>query len=103
LSKETFAIDDVLGLIAGHDIELGSGPGDANLNIMGVFFAANEILNEKQNQLAGAMASDYFKINQVPDLFQVPAVVDNLPPGMPGSETINIYTYEIVNGTWREF
>jgi hypothetical protein len=103
LSKGEFATEDILGLISAHDINLGSGPGDANLNIMGVFFADNQILNEKQNQLAGAMVSDYFKINQVPDLFQVPAVVDNLPPGMPGSGIINIYTYEVVNGTWREY
>jgi hypothetical protein len=103
LSKGTFATDDILGFISANDIDLGAGPGAANLNIMGVFFAQNELLNEKQNQLAGAMASNYFKINQVPDLFQVPAVVDNLPPGMPGSETIDIYTYEVVNGTWREY
>jgi hypothetical protein len=102
LSKGMFPEDDVLGFIALDDIELGSGPGDAWLNIVGAFFAEDQILNEKQNKVAGALVSNYFKINQVPDLYHVPSIVDHLPPGMPGSETINIYTYQIVPGTWRE-
>lgn len=102
LSNGTFPTDDVLGFIAADDINIGTGQGDAHLNIMGAFFAADQITNQKQNQLAGAMVSNYFQVNNVPDMFHVPSIVDNLPPGMPGSETINIYTYKIVNGTWRE-
>jgi hypothetical protein len=102
LSSGTFPSDDVLGFIAADDINIGTGPGDAHLNIMGAFFAADQITNEKQNQLAGAMVSNYFQIDNVPDLFHVPSLVDNLPPGMPGSETIDIYTYKVVPGTWRE-
>ena len=102
LSDGTFPTDDVLGFIAADDIDIGCGPGGAHLNIMGAFFAQDQITNQKQNQLAGAMVSNYFEIDNVPDLFHVPSIVDNLPPGMPGSETINIYTYKIVNGTWRE-
>ena len=66
------------------------------------FFAQDQITNKKQNQLAGAMVSSYFQIDNVPDLFHVPSLVDNLPPGMPGGETVNVYTYEVVRGTWRE-
>jgi len=102
LSDGTFPTDDVLGFIAADDIDIGTGPGDAHLDIMGVFFAQDQITNKKQNQLAGAMVSNYFEIDNVPDLFHVPSIVDNLPPGMPGGETIDIYTYKVVNGTWRE-
>jgi hypothetical protein len=102
LSQGTFPTDDVLGFIAADDIGIGTGSGDAHLNIMGAFFAGDQITNKKQNQLAGAMVSNYFQIDNVPDLFHVPSIVDNLPPGMPGSETINVYTYSVVNGTWRE-
>jgi hypothetical protein len=102
LSQGTFPTDDVLGFIAADDIGIGTGSGDAQLNIMGAFFSGDQITNKKQNQLAGAMVSNYFQIDNVPDLFHVPSIVDNLPPGMPGSETINIYTYSVVNGTWRE-
>jgi len=102
LSDGTFPTDDVLGFIAADDIGIGTGPGDAHLNIMGAFFASDQITNKKQNQLAGAMVSNYFQIDNVPDLFHVPSLVDNLPPGMPGGETIDVYTYKVVNGTWRE-
>ncbi|MFH1337148.1 MAG: pilus assembly PilX N-terminal domain-containing protein [Candidatus Zixiibacteriota bacterium] len=102
LSNGTFPTDDVLGFIAGDDINIGTGSGDAHLNIMGAFFAEDQITNKKQNQLAGAMVSNYFQIDNVPDLFHVPSLVDHLPPGMPGSETVDIYTYKIVSGTWRE-
>jgi len=48
------------------------------------------------------MVSNYFQIDNVPDFYHTPSLVDHLPPGMPGSETVNIYTYKIVSGTWRE-
>ena len=102
LSAGTFPTDDVLGFIAADDIGIGTGQGDAQLSMMGAFFACDQITNQKQNQLAGAMVSNYFQLDNVPDLFHVPSLVDNLPPGMPGGETINVYTYKVVNGTWRE-
>ena len=102
ISKGLFPADDVLGMISAKDLAIGTGAGDAHLDLMGAFFAQNEITNAKQNQLAGAMVSNYFSISNVPDLFHVPALVDNLPPGMPGSGIIMAYTYRIVPGTWRE-
>ncbi|MCK4428104.1 MAG: pilus assembly PilX N-terminal domain-containing protein, partial [candidate division Zixibacteria bacterium] len=81
LSQGTFPIDDVLGFIAADDVEIGCGSGDAHLNIMGAFFAQDQISNAKQNQLAGAMVSNYFDIKNVPDLFHIPSIVENLPPG----------------------
>jgi len=102
ISQNMFPTNDVLGFISAHNTEIGGGSGDAHLDIMGAFFAQDRIINYKQNQLAGAMVSDYFEMYNVPDLFHVPSIVDNLPPGMPGGGIVNIYTYRIVKGTWRE-
>jgi hypothetical protein len=102
LSKGMFPADDVLGIISADDLAIGTGTGDAQLTLMGAFFSQGTITNAKQNQLAGAMVSNYFSISNVPDLFQIPALVENLPPGMPGGGIIMIYTYRIVPGTWRE-
>lgn len=102
LSQGEFCTNDVIGLISATDLNIGSGPGDSQLNIMGAFYAQYKLTNSKQNQLAGAMVSNYFSIQNVPDLFHTPAIVENLPPGMPGGVTINIYTYRVVVGTWRE-
>lgn len=102
LSEGQFCTDDVIGYISATDINIGCGSGDSQLDIMGAFYAQYKITNEKQNQLAGAMVSNYFSIKNVPDLFHTPAIVENLPPGMPGGGTINIYTYRVVPGTWRE-
>ncbi|MFH0930339.1 MAG: hypothetical protein V1890_00165, partial [Candidatus Zixiibacteriota bacterium] len=101
LSKGMFPADDVIGFISANSLNIGTGDGDANLNIMGAFYAQEKITNAKQNQLAGAMVSSYFSISQVPDLFHVPSLADNLPPGMPGGTSYK-YTYQIVPNSWRE-
>jgi len=102
ISQGAFPTNDALGFISANNIEIGGGSGDSHLNVMGAFFAQNRIVNNKQNQLAGAMVSNYFEIYNVPDLFQVPALVDHMPPGMPGGGTVMTYTYRVVKGTWRE-
>jgi len=91
-----------MGFIAAKDLNIGTGSGDSHLNLMGAFYAEYKITNAKQNQIAGAMVSNYFQITNVPDLFHVPTLADNLPPGMPGSGTAYAYTYQVVANSWRE-
>jgi hypothetical protein len=102
LSKGIFPTDDVIGFVAGKNLNLATGSGDSQLKLMGAFYAQNKISNAKQNQLAGAMVSNYFDIKNVPDLFHVPSLADNLPPGMPGAGNSYTYTYQIVLNSWRE-
>ena len=102
LSKGMFPADDVIGFISARDINIGTGAGDAHLNIMGALYAQEKITNAKQNQIAGAMVSNYFQAENVPDFYHVPSIAENLPPGMPGSGSIYIYTYRIVPNSWRE-
>ncbi|MDP3023912.1 MAG: pilus assembly PilX N-terminal domain-containing protein [candidate division Zixibacteria bacterium] len=102
LSQGMFPANDVIGFIAAKDLNIGTGSGDSQLKIMGAFYAQGKITNAKQNQIAGAMVSNYFSATNVPDVFHVPTLVDNLPPGMPGSGTAYVYTYQIVPNSWRE-
>jgi len=102
LSKDKFPTEDVMGFLSNKNIYIGTEAGAAQLNLMGAFFAQNKIVNEKQNQIAGSMVSNYFDVKNVPDFFQVPSLTENLPPGMPGGATIYIFTYKKLAGTWRE-
>ena len=102
LSKATYPTDDVLGFLSYKKMELGTGSGASQLTMMAAVFAQNEIINEKQNHIAGAMVSSFFSMRNVPSIWQVPALVDNLPPGMPGGNTIKTYVWKEMPSTWRE-
>jgi len=66
---------------------------------MGAFYAQNKIASAKQNQIAGTFVSDNFDMGtNVPKIFQVPGLENNLPPGMPGA-TI---TYTMHTSNWHE-
>jgi hypothetical protein len=99
LANELFPTTDSLGLIAYNDINLATGPGDSQLKMMGAFYAQNKITSAKQNQIAGTFVSDNFDMGiNVPKIFQVPGLENNLPPGMPGA-TI---TYTMHTSNWHE-
>jgi hypothetical protein len=100
LSEGAFPSDDVLGFIAAHDLYLGSDKA-SQLDLMGAFFAQGQITNYKQNQVAGAMVANYCEFYNVPDLFQVPSIVEHLPPGMPGHKESS-YIYQVVDNSWCE-
>jgi len=99
LAKNLFPTTDALGLIAYNDINLAKGPGDSQLKMMGAFFAQNKITSAKQNQIAGTFASENFDMGtNVPKIFQVPGLENNLPPGMPGATII----YTMHTSNWHE-
>lgn len=96
----TFPVTHTLGMIARRRIELATQGGDSQLMLTGAFYAQEQVLSQKQNELAGTFVSSYFSMHNVPHMYQVPALPDNLPPGMPGSDRIWINTVEILS--WRE-
>ena len=102
LSHDKFPTEDVMGFLSFHDMEIGTGPGASQLNLVGAFYAQQQITNEKQNSIGGAMVSNYFNVFNVPSIYQVPALVDNLPPGMPGGNTVWIKVWRRLASTWRE-
>ncbi len=96
----TFPITQALGVIARRRIELATQGGDSQLLLTGAFYAQEQIMSQKQNELAGTFVTSHFSMQNVPHMYQVPTLPDNLPPGMPGSERIWINTVEIQS--WRE-
>ncbi len=96
----TFPINHALGVIARRKIELATRSGDSQLKLTGAFYAQERIESVKQNELAGTFVTSYFEMQNVPHMYQVPTLPDNLPPGMPGSERIWIKSVRI--DSWRE-
>lgn len=85
-----------LGLISGN-IDLA--PGESQRKMTGIYFAENQIVSQKQNEIAGTFVSNYFDMGQqVPRIYQVPGSDLNLPPGMPGFKTI----WNLTISQWSE-
>jgi hypothetical protein len=95
-----FPTDNHLGLISRHKMSLAKGSGASQLTLCGAFYAQEMIDSNMQNELAGTFVSSYFNMQNVPHMYQVPALVQNLPPGMPGAGSIYIVSPEIYS--WRE-
>jgi hypothetical protein len=65
----------------------------------GAFYAQGTIRSAKQNQIAGTFVANFYDMGtNVPNIYQVPTLVHNMPPGMPGDK--NYYTIRL--HTWRE-
>lgn len=89
---------DALGFISAYDINIATG-GEAQLRVMGAYYAEHKIKIAGQTQLLGSIVSNDFDMgSQVPKIFQVTTLADNLPPDMPGS--VSIYYVTITN--WHE-
>jgi len=95
-----FPVTHALGMIARRRIELATGGGDAQLQLAGAYYAQEQVVSSKQNELLGTFVSSYFSMQNVPRMYQVPSLPDYLPPGMPGSDRIWVKTLRI--DSWRE-
>jgi hypothetical protein len=99
-SKGTFATDDAAGVISHGKLNLGVK--SSQLRLAGAFFAQEEVLTNKQTQILGTLVSNYFNLTQVPEIFQVPSLVENLPPWMPGADNAYVYAWRRVPKSWTE-
>ena len=94
---------ETLAFVAKDKIEIALKDSDNDLTAAAAFFAENEIISAKKNDVAGTFVSNYINMGQnSPTIFQVPTLADNLPPGLPGSTKILIppKTPKIIS--WRE-
>jgi hypothetical protein len=92
----SFPQNNILGLMASQDMIVGSV---AQVDLMGAFYAQNRITSAKQSTIMGTFVSGYFDMGtNVPDIYQVPALADNLPRGMIGNYPILAMTQI----AWRE-
>ncbi len=99
LPINTFPTTDALGCIAGRDIEFATGSGESQLSGAGAWYAQRKIVSAKQNQFAGTYVANYFDMGtNVPNIYQVPLLSRNLPPGMPGADEA-VTSVQVVS--WR--
>lgn len=90
-----FPTGDRLGLIAKDRIVMARSQN----KVAAAVYAENQVKIEKQYQVVGAVVSRFLDMGaQVPRLYQMPNLVKNLPPGMPGGDTFNFV--KILS--WRE-
>lgn len=86
-----------IGLISKGNMNLATGSGSAQLYLAGAFYAQGTIKSAKQNQIAGTFVASFFDMGtNVPNIYQVPNLVSNMPPAMPGDKryfTLKVRTF----------
>jgi hypothetical protein len=59
---------------------------EANIDVMGLFYAETQVRMEKQTDIMGTIVSNYFDMGtNVPSIYQVPETVNHLPSGLIGN------------------
>lgn len=77
---------NIVAIMTPNDIDIG---GTSQEDIMGLFYAENEISTDMQTDLLGTIITNNFDItNQVPSIFQVPEVLNHLPPGIIADDVV---------------
>jgi len=94
----TFPTQDVIGLVAEDSVRITTGGGETQKRVLGAFYGQNEIRANFQAYMAGTFNSNHFEMNNVPSIYQVPSLVDNLPPGLIGDANI----FVIAVRSWQE-
>lgn len=96
---QVFPTTTRVGMVARNDLRLATGNGSAQLKMAGAFYAMGTIVSRKQNQIAGTFVGSYFDMGtNVPNIYQVPSLVYNMPPAMPGDNNI----FALRTRSWRE-
>jgi len=75
---------NIMGIMTPNDIGFNA----ASIDAMGVFYAENSIVVQKQTDIMGTIVSNYFNMGtNVPAIYQVPETTNNLPPGLIGADS----------------
>lgn len=95
-TANSFPVNNIIGIMASNNMVVGSL---SQLSLMGAFYAQNQIKTQKQTTVMGTFVSGYFDMGtNVPSIFQVPELANNLPIGMIGNYPI----LAINQVSWRE-
>ena len=97
--KTTNFPDNLIGIMAEDDFTIGTS---SQLEIMGGFYAQDEIIVDKQTTIMGTIVGNYFNMGKnVPQIYQVPALAEAwlLEVRMIGTNPIAISFAPI---SWRE-
>ena len=93
--NNTYPYDDLLGFMTSKTVTFDK----AQLQVMGLFYAEDQIVSNKQTSVTGTFFSNYFDMgSNVPSIYQVPETVHYLPPGMIGGDRYWTLKKEV----WRE-
>jgi hypothetical protein len=93
---ESFPVKNILGIMASQDMAVGAV---SQISLMGAFYAQGTITSSKQTTTMGTFVAQYFDMGtNVPDIYQVPSLADNLPLGMIGNYPILAFQQV----SWRE-
>lgn len=95
----SYPVSNCIGIMSKTNINMGTGSGASQLDIMGALYAQGTITSAKQTNLLGTIVSSNFNITKnVPNVYQVPELANNLPQGMIGSNPIMVLKMV----SWRE-
>lgn len=76
--------NNIMGIMTPNDITFD----EAQIDVMGVFYAENQVVAMKQTDIMGTIVSNFFDMGtNVPAIYQVPEVKNHLPPGIIGGNT----------------
>jgi hypothetical protein len=94
--KGVTGVDDInsLGVVTPGDITFTGKNGNIHA---GFFFAEGQVNFNKQSKFAGTIIAGLVNFSQVPDVYQVPNLMNYLPPGVPGGQTI----VKLTSREWR--
>jgi hypothetical protein len=74
--------NNIIGMMTPGSI----GFDEANIDVMGLFYAETQVRMEKQTDIMGTIVSNYFDMGtNVPSIYQVPETVNHLPSGLIGN------------------
>jgi hypothetical protein len=84
---------NVMGIMTPNTISMT----EAGTDVMGLFYAEDQVTVSRQTDIMGTIVSNYFDMGtNVPSIFQVPETVNNLPPGIIGSD-VAMWSLDIVS------
>jgi len=85
---------NILGIMTPNSIGFNA----SNADVMGFFYAEDTITVSKQTDFIGTMVSNYFNLTNVPDFYEVPSAMSNLPPGMITGED----SWKMIVVSWEQ-
>ena len=95
-TANSFPVNNIFGIMTTGSLTMGV---NSQLELMGAFYAAQQLKSEKQTVVTGTYVSNYFDMGtNVPEIYQVPSLADNLPTGMVGAGSVLIFSQI----SWRE-
>lgn len=86
---------NVLGVMTPQTIDFNA----ASIDVMGLFYGETKITVQKQTTIVGSLMTNYFDLGtNVPSIYYVPAVINNLPNGLIGTAS----SWQMVVVAWQE-